>query len=296
MLWVRVCRPAAATVVAGCLGFSGLAAAQTLPTTPKESRVLCVHDIDPPGGLNVHANPTKSAPVTGRFPAKACGIKLTGICVEDWCEMTLGTQTGWVDSRYVAYYDVPAGYPVVEAPAPKRSAGTAAKAAGPQPQSRTATARTARKVSGTERKQEPHQRLAAKPGREGRSRQAQFARGPTGHRSDPTQSIRRHFAEHHAASLSSGFGAYLASAFGSAARLLLGGPAKVHSSARTGCVRRVAANDVLFIRAGPGPGNPAIGSLSSTACGLTLAGTCHGPWCKIGWRGRSGWVNMHYVD
>lgn len=304
---VRVRSLAAAAVFAGCFGSIGSAAAQSPPATQKETRVLCVHDIEPPDGLNVHANPTKAAPVTGRFPAKACGIKLIGTCVEDWCEMTLGTLTGWVDSRFVAYYDVPAGYPVVDTPEPKRTATPVVKAAETPPERLPTPTRKTRKASETQKKLAQQRKSAMKPSREAKARARQLhpARIATAYDSHPMHRIQWHFAERHGASMSSGFSSYVASAFGSATRFLLGGPATAHSyaeaqtsrsSARTGCVRRVAFNDVLHVRTGPGPANSAVGAIPPTACGVTRTGACHGPWCRIAWRGRSGWVNTYYID
>ncbi len=83
-----------------------------------EKRMLCVHGLEAPQALNVRSGPGYDASVVGRFPAKACGVKLVGRCATGWCVMALGNQTGWVNTRYIAVYDVPDAHKAAGPPPP----------------------------------------------------------------------------------------------------------------------------------------------------------------------------------
>lgn len=62
------------------------------------------------------------------------------------------------------------------------------------------------------------------------------------------------------------------------------------------CVARVERGDTLRIRTGPSPRYDEIGGIPPGACGVERVGGCRGPWCKVQWRGRVGWVNTQYLD
>ncbi len=62
------------------------------------------------------------------------------------------------------------------------------------------------------------------------------------------------------------------------------------------CVVRVDRGDTLRVRTGPGVSHDEIGGIPPGACGVERVGGCKGPWCKIAWRGRTGWVNTYYLD
>jgi len=61
------------------------------------------------------------------------------------------------------------------------------------------------------------------------------------------------------------------------------------------CVVGVASWDTLRIRNGPGVSHPAVGGIPSQACHVRFAGACRGPWCRVSWNGRVGWVNTLYL-
>ncbi len=61
------------------------------------------------------------------------------------------------------------------------------------------------------------------------------------------------------------------------------------------CVRGVGDGDTLRIRTGPSPSFDAIGGIPPGTCDVQRAGACQGQWCRIAWRGRSGWVNTQYL-
>ncbi len=73
-----------------------------------ETRLLCVHDVRPPDQLAVRSAPDVQAPVVARYPANACGVELVGQCTNGWCEMSLKGARGWVYTKNIAVYDVPA--------------------------------------------------------------------------------------------------------------------------------------------------------------------------------------------
>lgn len=73
-----------------------------------EGRILCVHDIRPPEQLSAHAAPDARSAIVTRYPAEACGVELVGQCVNGWCEMSLKGARGWVYTKNIAVYDVPA--------------------------------------------------------------------------------------------------------------------------------------------------------------------------------------------
>ena len=69
--------------------------------------------------------------------------------------------------------------------------------------------------------------------------------------------------------------------------------------AHAACVTGVASWDVLWMRAGPSVRYRRIGGIGPGACGVRVYWrTCvrGGRWCKVRYRGRTGWVNMRYID
>ena len=62
------------------------------------------------------------------------------------------------------------------------------------------------------------------------------------------------------------------------------------------CVTGVDDDDTLRIRRGPGVRHDEIGALPPSACGIKVTDKCRGSWCRVAWRGRSGWVNTYYLD
>ena len=68
------------------------------------------------------------------------------------------------------------------------------------------------------------------------------------------------------------------------------------SSDGRSCVARVERGDTLRIRNGPGIDFDEIGEIPPRACGVGIVGGCKGRWCRIAWRGRTGWVNTYYLD
>lgn len=296
------CIVAATTAVAlGWTGWSVPAASQT--------RMLCVHDIEPPNSLGVHASPNGTSPVVARFPAKSCGIKITGDCSGSWCQVSFDNRTGWVDHKFMAYYDVPAGFKadaIAQAVTPVAPESTNAVAE----RSRTRKSQ-AQKIA--EQKSEPKPNHPAKKQRQvaARSEKPALARGSKPRHIAAAQSrhrearvVRREWS-HGPSTYPYGFGSSLSSALGSTVRMFLGGPAWVSpyiarpiqaDLASTSCVRGVQHGDVLYVRSGPGVSNAAVDGIPPGACGVARAGVCHGTWCRVSWRGRAGWVNRYYLN
>ena len=57
----------------------------------------------------------------------------------------------------------------------------------------------------------------------------------------------------------------------------------------------VDAGDVLNVRAQPFPDAPILAAIPSNGRGVRRLGPCHGWWCLVDFRARSGWVNAIYL-
>lgn len=60
-------------------------------------------------------------------------------------------------------------------------------------------------------------------------------------------------------------------------------------------VRGIRSDDVLFIRAWPSSKSKKIGSIPPDGRGVSKLGPCKGNWCKISYRGITGWSSMMYL-
>ncbi|WP_299483857.1 SH3 domain-containing protein [uncultured Roseibium sp.] len=60
------------------------------------------------------------------------------------------------------------------------------------------------------------------------------------------------------------------------------------------CVK-VALDDTLNLRSGPGTRHPVVGSLVADDCAIELFDICEGNWCQIRSGRISGWVNTRYL-
>ncbi len=125
------------------IGILGAAVALALTAFPvlAQQRTLCVHGLASPQALKVHDGPGTNSRVIGRFEADACGVRLAGRCSGDWCQMALGNTKGWVDTRHIGVYEVPAG---------AKAAAAIATPASPKPAApnKTALAETAPDTAG----------------------------------------------------------------------------------------------------------------------------------------------------
>ena len=83
-------------------------AANAARTDGGARRLLCVHGTEAGEALPVRSGPGNQYQALGHFPTDACGIRTAGSCRGDWCEMALGDIHGWVDTRFVGIYELPA--------------------------------------------------------------------------------------------------------------------------------------------------------------------------------------------
>ncbi len=60
------------------------------------------------------------------------------------------------------------------------------------------------------------------------------------------------------------------------------------------CVK-VAGDDTLNLRAGPGTRHRVVGALASGNCSVELFDICEGNWCQVRWGQVSGWTNTRYL-
>ncbi len=69
------------------------------------------------------------------------------------------------------------------------------------------------------------------------------------------------------------------------------------ASADAACVRGVASWDVLWIRSRPSARSAKVGSIPSDACGVRVDWSrCRGAWCRVYYRGVSGWSHTRYLS
>jgi SH3-like domain-containing protein len=312
---------AAATLAVGVL--SGSAQAQR--------RTLCVHDVPEGGKLDVFAEPKLASRVVGQFAAKACDVRVSGRCAGAWCQMTLGGVTGWVETRHIGVYELPAGggEPVksaqpgrpeavkpVEAakpadvdkpaaiakpketptggssspaaamatvPAVPTESRAAARGAAPPRAAPQGTAPVAAAATPEPRaiRVEPRQQRQAR-GRDDDDDRAERLRK----RDRARERAPEHEPEHDRDRRR-------------AAGYLLPMPPLRYGWApeKSGaCVVGVERGDTLRIRTGPGVSHEAIGGIPPGACRVAVGERCRGPWCRIAWRGQTGWVNTDYLD
>ena len=81
-----------------------------------------------------------------------------------------------------------------------------------------------------------------------------------------------------------------------AAAVVIGGPAKACALCGTYRVVNVAETDVLYMRSQPSRQARIVAAIPSDGYGVLKAGGCKGNWCLMEHFGRTGWVNMSYLD
>lgn len=67
------------------------------------------------------------------------------------------------------------------------------------------------------------------------------------------------------------------------------------SAANAACVFGVARNDVLWIRSAPRASAGEVGSIPHDGCGVHIGECAGGTWCRVYYRGISGWANTRYL-
>lgn len=67
-------------------------------------------------------------------------------------------------------------------------------------------------------------------------------------------------------------------------------------SAKASCVKGVASWDMLWIRSGPSSKNRKVGAIPHNACRVRVYwNTCRGWWCRVSYRGVTGWSHTRYI-
>lgn len=68
-------------------------------------------------------------------------------------------------------------------------------------------------------------------------------------------------------------------------------------AAEAACVVGVQSWDVLWIRSRPSSRGTKVGSIPSDACRVRVFwDSCSGSWCRVRYRGVSGWAHTRYLD
>jgi SH3-like domain-containing protein len=81
-----------------------------------------------------------------------------------------------------------------------------------------------------------------------------------------------------------------------AAAVAIGGPAKACAMCDTYRVVNVAETDVLYMRSGPTRHARIVAAIPHDGYGVVKAGGCKRNWCLMEHFGRTGWVNMSYLQ
>jgi SH3-like domain-containing protein len=256
-----------AVCVVALMALPHAADAQKRAAPKKQDRTLCVHNVPGDGPLDVRTGPTNDAGIIGQFPAKSCGVRLTGKCRSSWCEMGLGEIRGWVDTTFIGVFESGRGIP----PAVARPAESPVAATTATPVSTDAPAASAMPVT---------------------------AGAPVSPPEVPTQDVPA--AAPPPAPAPAVASPVIKPATPSPSRHAAISPATPASRAeaprpRSACVVRVDSGDTLRIRSGPGVNHGPVGGIPPGACGVAQAGGCRGAWCRVSWRGRLGWVNSYYL-
>lgn len=74
------------------------------------------------------------------------------------------------------------------------------------------------------------------------------------------------------------------------------GPAKACAFCGTYRVVNVAETDVLYMRSGPSRHARIVAAIPHDGYGVLKAGPCKRNWCVMEHFGRTGWVNMRYLQ
>lgn len=240
-------------------------------------RTFCVHGLEPPAELKVRSGPGDEAAVVGAFPAKACGITLAGRCEGHWCQMQLGRSFGWVDTRSIGVYELPAT-PRAATVRPATKDFTPPQG----PQVGLARVPSAGVVTAPGSEAQAAAAGSGDPGAALPDRRIEIVRRPV-----PRARPRAQARATARPVPRSWWPAPIAPIFGFAA------PSR---PARSACVVDVERWDTLRIRSGPGVQHREIGEIPPRACGVVETGGCYGRWCLVAWRGQQGWVNTRYLE
>jgi len=263
----------------------------------KGERTLCVHGVADDATLAVHARPAGRSRIIGRLQPGACGLKLAGRCRGEWCDMVLGDVRGWVSSRYVGVYELAGG---------EGASGSLGPAGGASPGSQAEERLSSAPAAGPR----GVPAIAAQPSREtvATATIASIQPAPAPAQAAPTPPpVNRREADEAGGGSASlarpGREPRAARAVRSrpvVARVVVR-PSRGDGGRRAGggwlgaCVVGVESWDTLRIRRGPGVEHRAIGGIPAGACRVSPAGGCHGPWCRVAWRGWVGWVNAVHL-
>ena len=61
----------------------------------------CVRNVGSGDVLNVRSGPSSRFGKVGALPRDACGIRLSGGCQGNWCSVSWGRISGWVNTRFL---------------------------------------------------------------------------------------------------------------------------------------------------------------------------------------------------
>ncbi len=95
---------------------AGIVGAAFVSADPAAAQTLCIGK----ESVLLRAGPSWRQDPVGSLPAGACGVQVVGKCVSGWCEVSLGSRRGWVDSKLVNVQE--GAKPAAKAPAPPKQA------------------------------------------------------------------------------------------------------------------------------------------------------------------------------
>ena len=94
-------RLSSAAVAAALLTAAAFAPGAGLPARA-QATTYCISATDGTGTAPVVTRPDYAGYVVHSLPLGFCGIRITGECMEQWCQISFRGGSGWINMRYVS--------------------------------------------------------------------------------------------------------------------------------------------------------------------------------------------------
>ncbi len=250
-----------------------------------EAAAWCVRGVASWDTLRVRAEPSPRAPAIGGIPSGACSVAVVGPCRGSWCRVLWRGRVGWSNASYLVRGRDVAGRRA-QASTPARVGRVARVAPRVAPPAAPVAARGA-VVAPMPKAPRP----VAEPPRPTTSSIATSALPEAALPEAPPPVPREPAAE-----AAAGPKPVLVPLAPAAPPANAGDDAKpVKAGDRQACIVDVEKGDTLKVRAGPGPNQVLRFGFPAGACGVRIAGECVAGWCRVDYRGYSGWAEQRFL-